>query len=274
MSVEIVCPYCNFSKRVPEDKIPETTTLAICPQCKRKFEFSLPKSGGGFSTGPIVHAGDSEETGEESPNGQRRKGSPWEERSEIGFVQGIIDTFKVVLFSPVTFFRTLTFRGGIKEPLAFGLLTGAVGTMFGFFWPILMLTGGLSPFGVPLLGQLTVGLIFLIMVIAVPICVTISMFVYCGTLHLLLLIVRGGDNRFEATFRVVAYSQAAQAWNLVPFIGSWIARVWQLIVQVIGLREIHGMSYARVIMAFLLPLFILFILAMSVLIPLLMYYSR
>jgi len=146
--------------------------------------------------------------------------------------------------------------------------------MFGIFWPVLMMSGGLFPFGEAIFGHLTVGLIFLVMVVAVPIGVTLSMFIYSGILHLLLLIVRGGKNRFEATFRVIAYSQAAQVLDLIPIAGSWIGGIWQLIIQVIGLREMHGISYLRVFMAFLLPVGFLFLVIMAALVPLFIYLAQ
>lgn len=199
-----------------------------------------------------------------------RSGAPWEIRCGNGFVSGVFRTLREVLFSPAVFFRRLTFSGGLGEPLAFGLLVGAVGNMFGLFWPVMMVSGGLFPFARAVLGQLSAGLIFLILVVAVPICVTLSMFIYSAILHLLLLVVRGGKNGFEATFRVVAYSQAAQMWELMPVIGSWIGGVWQLVIQVIGLREIHGVSYLRIIVAFLLPVAFLAVVIIAVVIPFLM----
>jgi hypothetical protein len=98
----------------------------------------------------------------------------------------------------------------------------------------------------------------------------LSMFIYSAILHLLLLMVRGGKNGFEATFRVVAYSQAAQVWELIPIVGSWIGGVWQLIVQVVGLREIHGVSYLRIILAFLLPVAFLFVVIIAIVVPFLL----
>ena len=271
MTTEIVCPFCHFSKKFPEKKIPVSAKWAICPRCNQKFEISLSNEEPrpfvqekGLNRGP-------HEAGQESGEEPIRNGAPWENRPETGFAKGTYRTFKEVLFSPTTFFRGLTFKNGIREPLAFGLLIGAVGNMFGIFWPVLMMSGGLFPFGDAILGHLTVGLIFLVMVVAIPVCVTLSMFIYSAILHLLLMIVRGGKNRFEATFRVVAYSQAAQAWDLIPVVGSWIGGIWQLIVQVIGLREMHNISYLRVFMAFLLPVGILFLLTMMALVPLLIY---
>jgi uncharacterized membrane protein len=69
----------------------------------------------------------------------------------------------------------------------------------------------------------------------------------------------------------VAYSKAAKTWDLIPVVGSWIGGIWQLIVQVIGLREMHNISYLRVFIAFLLPIGILFLLTILALVPLLIY---
>lgn len=60
---------------------------------------------------------------------------------------------------------------------------------------------------------------------------------------------------------MVSYSQAAQIWGLIPFIGGSIGWIWQLVVQIIGLREMHETSYSRVIIAFLIPVVFIFFLA-------------
>ena len=75
-------------------------------------------------------------------------------------------------------------------------------------------------------------------------------------MHLMLLIV-GVKNGFEATFRVISYSQATQVLGLIPFIGGVIGGVWLAIVQFIGLRAIHEISYLKVLMAFLIPVVVL-----------------
>lgn len=271
MTTEIVCPFCHFSKKIPEKKIPVSAKWAICPRCNQKFGISLSNKGPRPAVEEEKLNRDPHEADQEPGEEPLGNGAPWENRSGTGFAQGIYLTFKETLFSPSAFFRGLTFNGGIRDPLAFGLLIGAAGNMFGIFWSVLMMSGGLFPFGETIFSHLTVGLIFLVMVVAVPVCVTLSMFIYSGILHLLLLIVGGGKNRFEATFRVVAYSQAAQAWDLIPVVGSWIGGVWQLIIQVIGLREMHNISYLRVFMAFLLPIGIIFLLTMMALVLLLIY---
>lgn len=40
--MQLTCPHCQFSKEVPEDRLPQEPTRVTCPQCKESF--SLPNS--------------------------------------------------------------------------------------------------------------------------------------------------------------------------------------------------------------------------------------
>jgi hypothetical protein len=93
------------------------------------------------------------------------------------------------------------------------------------------------------------------------------MFVTSGILHLCLLIVQAGNHGFEGTFRVVALSQATQILGVVPFIGGIVGAIWFIVVQIIGLREIHETSYLRVIIALILPLVLIIPVVLAVMIP-------
>ena len=283
MKIELVCPYCHFSKKVPEEKIPDGARLAICPNCRRRFEFSITKEGIGFSSKEYrveegCQAREEPWTREEEKSGKPSEeplpsGVPWENRSEIGLWQAIYQTFRMVLFSPETLFSSMKNKTGIWEPLAFGLLFGSAGAMFGFFWQFLFLSGDIINFVQSFFGQFTVCFIFLIMLIIVPFIIIISMFIVSGILHLLLLIVGGGTNGFETTFKVVAYTQAAQIWGLIPVFGSFVGGIWQLIIQIIGLKEAHKTSYLRVIIALLIPVAIM-ILVVAALILFAIYFSQ
>ena len=269
MGVLLICPHCSFSKKISRKKIPAAAKLAICPRCHEKFSISRQeephdalreKPQGALDPGTLNPTHDSDaETG----------GSPWEKRNDLGLLNGIFLTFKAVLFEPRVLFKTRSHQKGLKEPLAFGLLTGGLGDMLAFFWPALLFSLGIVPFGDSVLGHLNGIWIFLTLMVGIPLAVLLNMIFYSGILHLMLLIVRGGKEGYASTFRVVAYSQAALAWNIIPFVGAWIATVWKLVVQVIGLREIHHISYARVIVAFLLPVFFFFVLIIMALGPLL-----
>ena len=39
--VDIVCPQCGFSRRLPEDRLPGEVVIATCPQCACRFRFSV-----------------------------------------------------------------------------------------------------------------------------------------------------------------------------------------------------------------------------------------
>jgi hypothetical protein len=149
MTVEIRCPQCNFSRSIPKERIPAGARWATCPQCKHRFAFAPPEAG------PRPEQ-EQEEAGAE---GRVERGAPpWENRSQLGLWQGIYQTFKGVLFSPDKLFSTMTHKGGIMEPLAFGLLLGSIGSMFGFFWQFLMMSGSLLALGEALTGHLSMSL--------------------------------------------------------------------------------------------------------------------
>ena len=266
MSVELICPYCQFSKKVPNEKIPVGAKWVTCPRCHQRFEFSVVEKDVDPVTSETEQKTEFERLEEEPEDGYTRNGAPWENRSELGLWQGIYRTFKEVLFSPETFFRSLTFKAGIVEPLAFGTLVGSLGSMFGLFWQLLMWSGLVLTYGESIFGQFSIGVILLIIMIIIPVLWVAWIFVSSGITHLLLLIVRGGENGYEATLRVVSYSQATQVWSLIPFVGGTIGWIWQLVVQIIGLRHIHRMSYLRVIVAFLIPVAIIFLLGIVVVI--------
>ncbi|MBW1680711.1 MAG: YIP1 family protein [Deltaproteobacteria bacterium] len=266
MSLQVTCPYCRYTKRISREKIPPGVKWATCPQCRQRFSlFGEPSPR--VSTQDPARPG-AEETGEQGA-GPRRQGAPWERRTELGLWSAIGRTFKEVLFSPHRFFRSLTFRGGFSEPLAFGLLAGALGGMFSLFWRTLLVSGGVAAFLPGGFGVLSAAVLLFLFLVVVPFLVVAGTFLYAVLLHLMLLLLRGGHHGLEATFRVIAYSQATQVWGLVPFLGGGIAGVWQLIVQIVGLREIHETTYVRVILAFVIPVAALAALAVAILIPLL-----
>jgi hypothetical protein len=267
MIIELTCPYCHFSKGVPKEKIPLSANAAICPRCGRQFLLHAHEPGIGSPLGEKGADSEFAENGDFFEKDRQRTETPWENRSESGYLQAGFKTFKQVLFHPKALFENLAFRGRIAEPLAFGLLAGSIGSMFGFLWQFLTVSGGLSLFGVSIYDQLAPWSVFLLMIVIVPAFVTLGMFIYSFILHLFLIIVRGAKNGFQATFRVVCYSQAAQLWALVPIIGGWIGWIWELTIQIVGLREIHQTSYFRVITSFLLPavMILLLILAASIL---------
>jgi hypothetical protein len=234
MTVEIICPKCGYSKQLEEERIPQGVRRATCPRCGEGFAFS-----------PEL----------DRPRASRhgRILSPWENRAEIGLRQGILLTAKQVVFSPRVFFRTAMTEGGLREPLAFGILFSSIGLMAELFWHFAAGEGSLSSIPLDFMGDYGIGLVFWAATVLCPLAAALLICVASLVLHLLLTVVGGGKKGFEATFRAVCYSQATQFWALIPYVGGVVATLWLGVVQLIGIREIHGVSYTRVIIAFLIP---------------------
>jgi hypothetical protein len=165
-----------------------------------------------------------------------------------------------VLFSPKRTFSSMPVTGGLREPLAFGLLVGSIGSMFTFFWEFMAESMG---FLKPLWGvstSMSTPLVFLILMFLSPLFVTVYLLISSVIIHALLLLVRGGTNGFGATLRVVSYSQATAGWSVIPLLGGVIGWMWMSIVYIIGLKEAQETSYARVILAFSIPFALLIVL--------------
>jgi hypothetical protein len=169
---------------------------------------------------------------------------------------------KGVMFAPTDLFGKMRFQGGLKDPLLFGILLGSIGTMFGSFWNFLMMWGGLRTIGEGRIDPSVMGVIFIVFLMFSPLLITITIFVTSAIMHFLLLVTGAGKHRFEATLRVVSYAQATQIWGIIPFVGGLVGNLWFLIVQIIGLREIHETSYWRVFIALIIPFALILILVL------------
>ena len=251
--VQITCPQCNYTKDIPFERIPPGIRWVRCPSCRNKFEYQKK---------------------EEDVKAEKRHATPWERRIQLGLWRSVKQTIGSTIFSPKNMFSYMPVRGGLREPLAFGLLIGSISSMFAFFWGFMISGSGFPKLFEGVSISLSSPITFLSLIFLSPLLVAIDIFISSFIIHLLLLLVKGGKNRFEATFRVVAYSQATRVWSVIPFIGSPIGWVWRSIVQVIGLSEIHETSYLRVIIAFLIPVGLIFLLVIAVLIPLFIYINQ
>ncbi len=187
---------------------------------------------------------------------------PWEEMERVGFWKALWDTITGVLFSPADFFARMPVVGGIDRPLLFGLLVGSVSTVVetmvglsGWFWP----TGIRHYPGIPEFPQLfpswtSHAIMLPLVALSAPMIVLLRTFVWAGIMHLCLMLVGGAQRGFEATFRVVVYSEAASLFRIIPLCGGIVALPWMIVVQVIGFKQAHQISSGKAIGAMVLPL--------------------
>jgi hypothetical protein len=232
-----------------------------CPHCGRDF---VPVEGQRFcswcgtpleTAGGVSHEEHLEQdamgghtlsaTSEVIPS-RRVEYCPWEDQEHLGFLRGISQTVRQSLFSPKEFFAGLPRHGGLLNPLFYALIVGTVGSMVGYLWSIAFSTSVGS--AMSLSRGATVGLAFLI-----PLLVFMGLVVAAGLLHVSLFLVGGANEDFEATFRVVCYSTSADLFAVFPLIGGFIGLIWKIYITVIGVREAHGISTGRSVLALSLP---------------------
>lgn len=247
----MICPYCRRPLPNPDERFCTSCggDLHVAPPIPADSAppGALPPPSGGGWTGP-----------------EQRSGTPWEQREQIGFATAFLETTKGVLSAPVEFFRNMPTSGGIGGPLFYGVLTGYIGLLANSVYRLVMhlISGGAtvvtgdSPaekamamfqggFGI---GQ------FLLQVLIGPILLPIGLFIGAGIYHLMLMLLGGANKDYEATLRVCSYSQATALFQIVPFCGPFVTIIWNLVVNVVGLSEAHGISRGKAAAAVLLPL--------------------
>ena len=186
------------------------------------------------------------------------EGPPWERRGEVGFVTGLFETIRGVLLEPTATFGSMKKTGGFAAPLFFAVLLGSVAFLVAFFYQYVFQAMGLAAsegeadqFAMMFGSAVAVGLL----IIFAPLIIAAGAFIGSGITHLMLMIVGGANRPFEATFRVVCYSSGAtSALQLVPVCGAWVASVWLIVAQIIGLSQVHGITKMRAAVAVLLPM--------------------
>lgn len=249
----LVCPYCGSDLPAPGDAAGPTVT---CPTCGQVLDAPAgppppPPSSG---AGPQARGDDdwTRAAGAKAGFETGGPGLPWEDGT--GLLAGLWSTIWRVLLHPVRSFSTPA-RPGLGWPLGFGLILGTLGEIAGILWHRLAGLGWSSGMAANPLAA----------VLLAPLGVLASLFVGAAVIHFFLFIVRGSHSGYKATFRVLAYSQAAQIFLLVPAVGSLVMAVWSLVVSIAGLAAVHGVGRGRVVMALLLPLLaVLLILAVMV----------
>ena len=181
---------------------------------------------------------------------------PWEDPARASSFERLVETVKMLATRPNEAFTGMPTTGGIGSPLIYAIVVGWISIAVAVVWNTL-LQGMWIPFmgsgeeaavAAMFTGAWAVGMVFL-----APIFVIIGVFITAAILHLMLMIVGGANNGFEATVRVVCYTQTAQLANIVPLCGGIVALVWQIILFVVGFATAHRTTQGKAILAVVLP---------------------
>jgi hypothetical protein len=218
------CPHCG--KEVSDDQ-------AFCQHCGGKI------------------------AAEPSASYQRTR-TPWEDRATRGIVSGVMVTLKESLFNPTAFFHKMSVTGGLTGPMLYAMIVTMTGIMVSYCWQILFPDALHRYLPHDLKGAAGIdvfnGIGLAVLAIFMPFLIILMLFLWSGILHLLLQLVKGAGNGFEATFRAAAYSYGANAFLVVPFCGGVIASLWGLVMIIIGLKEAQGTTGGKAAFAVFFPL--------------------
>ena len=192
-------------------------------------------------------------------------GTPWEDRGRIGFVQALIETTQKVLTAPSAFFASMPVMGGIGGPLLYAIVVGSLGVIVtavyravfrGLMGSTFATLGGGSELR-RVLPFVTGGAGLVVQVVFAPVFVILALFIGAAIVHLMLLLLGGARNGFEATFRVMCYTDATAVIRVIPLCGELIFICYRLVLIVIGLAAAHGIGMGKAAAAVLIPIAVL-----------------
>jgi hypothetical protein len=227
--------------------------MVTCPQCG----FEQPETDECIKCGIIISKYVQYQEMARSFEGQVREISteeytPWE--SGEGFLKAFYRTTRDSLFSPSRFFKKISSGEGYWAPLIYGLIAGIMGNGCAILWFWLFMTQLIPMDRIPFQYSLSI----LQIVVPLPFQQAVAIFLGSAIIHLCLMIVGGNNNGYKTTFRAVSYSYSGYLFGIIPFIGLFIGNTYTFILTIIGVREGHGISTGKAILAVLLPAIVIF----------------
>ena len=174
---------------------------------------------------------------------------PWENRAQIGAVQGLIKTVEM-MFKPQQFFESVAASDDPTHAVKFGMtcwIIGAAGrALFGFVFGGILDIGFFGPHYGSFAGD-AVWLVWSLIVAAVLGFLAVNLF---GTVeHAVLEGQKGATRSKNATLRVAGYSGVAGLLFFIPgYIGNfvWIVTV---LLNMIGLQKMHRTDQTKALVS-------------------------
>ena len=248
--------------------------LARCPSCRNTFSTERPgrqncpvcgkplvvpdlpaveASAPGDAAGPDV-------SGHPAP-----PGTPWERRSELGFVKAWASTVSQALFEPSRLFPAARIENAgahvgfaVLTASTFAILNELIGRVAVSPERVRgMLSTGQLPAGVDVDRLLSFFYPstpwFVARLVATPLLVLAAVYLSALVTHAFALLLRQSKRGFAATLAASAYGFAPAVLFAVPACGGVIAAVWIAVLTGIGLKQLHGIGSGGAAASVLLP---------------------
>jgi hypothetical protein len=188
-----------------------------------------------------------------------RTGLPWENREQLGFVNGLWETILMVLTKPNDAFGVMRREGNFLDPLLYAVLLGTFGSVVAFIYQGVLQSVGLvsSGSGDGLAALAGFGATSILMLVLMPVILLLGLFVGSAITHLCLMLVGGANQSYETTLRVMSYSSgSASVLQVIPLCGGIISALYTIVLNCIGLARAHQTDTWRAVVAVLLPAFL------------------
>jgi hypothetical protein len=175
--------------------------------------------------------------------------------------ESFLEVVRGVLVEPARFFAGLggPRPGLVKGPLIFAIICGVVSSALALlvepFNPLARGQPGIWSSFFSLYGNNPGAAIALavLIVVLLPLFIVIGVYIGAAIQHLFVLLFVRERRGFWGTFPVVAYGGAALSLiSWVPILG-YLASIYGIYVTTVGLREMHGTSTTRALLAALFP---------------------
>src|SRR5262245_4641283 len=182
---------------------------------------------------------------------------PWEQPG-YPFLKGFFETIGLFFAKPGEAFRRMPTTPSVGRPIVYYLVLGwiaaAVAQIYSLAFRSMMpmpeqIQAILDKFGVAPTPLGTV-----VAIVFAPIGLVIGLFLWTAIVHFFLFVLGGTSAGFLTTCRVVCYAGTVNLVNLVPFCGRFVAIIWGLVLQVIGLKEAHKTTTGKAVLAVLIPI--------------------
>jgi len=188
----------------------------------------------------------------------------WEDTWKQNFVTAIITTIKQMLFQPTFFFKSLASRKGFQfTPVVFFVLatqglgvlvSGLTNIGFSLLTPLLKSLYGSPTAVVELLpGFISIPLMVLFILLIFPVFAIIGLFITAAVTHLFVHLFIKNHQPFEETLKLVGYCLGVNIVMVIPIVGGVIASIGQIVLLIIGVREVHQTTTTQASIAVLFP---------------------
>jgi len=181
----------------------------------------------------------------------------WEKKP--GFASFFTSCFDI-LTKPLHVFSAMPVDSGAGMAFLFSLIGAVIGSVFSSFYSLVlellpMAVAGIQSSELGVGGAIASAVLSSALGICFGTCgAAFGAFLGAGVTHLFIMILAGSRKSFWGTFKVVCYAcGASMVFYVLPLCGACVAVLWCLVIEIIGLKETHGISTFKAAAAIFLP---------------------